>query len=139
MPIVPTIKTLCRIPGVDVSIARIIRKALKEERKSLSDTHLEKHYPITYRWVQACYNRPSPMEIGQQVVAELLGGGYYEWHPLRGTEWVSHYWQETAALYLPCQDSYDETLVYEVERDRYLVRCIGDYIEQQEKKGILLK
>lgn len=128
MPIVPTIKTLCRISGVDAQVARAIRKALKE-----GGSHDNPH------WVQWGDFPPNPDSARHRVAQLLKTTVYHAWLAIRGSEWVSHYWQDTMALCLSRDDSYDETLIYDTERDRYIVCSFGDYIEQQENKGALLR
>lgn len=139
MPRVPTAQTLCRL-GVDLKDARKLRRLLKETDDDRTLRRLEKDYPWTLRWVHACYNPPRQADINRSMVIELLDVMHHSWCALRSEEAeVSHYWQDTVALYLSCDDSYDETLIYEVERERYVVASLEDYVEKQDRKGILLK
>lgn len=47
--------------------------------------------------------------------------------------WHGSYWQETAALYVNRGDTYDKTLLYDVEEGRLRCMAWGDFLEALER------
>jgi len=43
--------------------------------------------------------------------------------------WVDGYWQNTIALYVNKGDTYDTTLLYDTENNRFLITSWGDFYE----------
>jgi hypothetical protein len=63
---------------------------------------------------------------------ELLSG--YGVESIRDERrWVSHFWQDTALLYVNMGDTYDDTLCYDTYKKEFFVGSWGDFVEE---KGI---
>lgn len=48
--------------------------------------------------------------------------------------WNSRYWQNTIALYVNKGDTYSTTLLYDTDKDRYLITSWGDFYERVAMK-----
>lgn len=49
------------------------------------------------------------------------------------------YWGDVVALYVNNGDTYTETLIYEVESDRFRIMSMGDWIEWVERRGVTIR
>ena len=47
--------------------------------------------------------------------------------------YISHYWMDTVALYLNTGDTYNATIVADLENTEFLLTTYGDFVEQLEK------
>ncbi len=47
---------------------------------------------------------------------------------------VDHYFRDIVALYVNMGDTYETTLLYETDKDRFLVTSWGDWVERNERK-----
>ena len=63
---------------------------------------------------------------------EIKGYGV---EPVRGRDWVSHYYQDTNLLYVNKGDTYEPTVVYDTLKDIWYVGTSwGDMIESDMKR-----
>jgi len=44
--------------------------------------------------------------------------------------WIGHYWQNTGLLYVNKGDTYDTTLVYDTEKNKFDIMSWGDWAER---------
>jgi hypothetical protein len=68
-----------------------------------------------------------------EVINYLLQGHGIE--AIRGSEWHSHYWQDTAILYVNRGDTYTPTIVYDVEKERFECTSWGAWVESAQSHG----
>jgi hypothetical protein len=53
---------------------------------------------------------------------------------IRGDYHVDNYYYDIVALYVNTGDTYNGTLLYETDKDRFLVTTFGDWVERNEKR-----
>ncbi len=51
---------------------------------------------------------------------------------IAGEGWVSHYYQNFRVLYVNLGDTYQDTIMYETDEERFLVGSWGDWVEAHE-------
>jgi len=49
---------------------------------------------------------------------------------------VNQYWQNTIALYVNRGDTYDTTLLYDTDKDRFYITSWGDWYEKWQSKHL---
>jgi len=54
--------------------------------------------------------------------------------PINGDYHVDNYYFDIVALYVNTGDTYNGTVLYETDRERFLVTTMGDWVEQNERK-----
>lgn len=67
-----------------------------------------------------------------ELADKLLSGHGVE--PIRGDYQVDRYYYDVVALYVNMGDTYNTTLLYETENERFLVTSWGDWVEKNERK-----
>lgn len=65
---------------------------------------------------------------------KLIGG--YGVESCRSEDWVSHYYQDIRILYVSKGDTYEMTVCYDTEKDKFYCCSVGDYIEYLEGEGV---
>jgi hypothetical protein len=115
----PSIKTLCESLHLDKDKAKLIRALIKKEQK----TRDESLFPETFKWVQACYNRPSWVERVLSCFNELL-----ESHGVEAIQGESFRFPLMA--YVNTGETYQPTLLFCYKSQTFRVQSWGDYVEQ---------
>jgi hypothetical protein len=72
------------------------------------------------------------VDAALDLANELMGAHGVE--AIRGDYHVDRYYFDTVALYVNTGDSYTGTLLYETDRDRFLVTSWGEWVERNERK-----
>ena len=87
-------------------------------------------YTRVQRWLDQCYHRPSATEVAMEALNEVLG--------THGTEavWSGDSYYKPLFVYLNTGDSYQMTLIYRYDLERYQVASVGDLIEMFERRGV---
>jgi hypothetical protein len=62
----------------------------------------------------------------------ILGG--YGVESIRVNDWNSRYWQDIGALFISMGDTYDQTILYDVDKNRFEAWTFGDWVEYNEKR-----
>lgn len=62
----------------------------------------------------------------------MIGGHGIE--AIEGDYQVDRYYYNIVALYVNTGDSYNPTVLYETENERFLVWTMGDWVEKNERK-----
>lgn len=99
----------------------------------LNDTLDPEDIPAVAKWVRKCYHRPSEPELKLAALDAVLDGFGVEAVRVEG-EWVSHYHGDLVASYVNQGDTYTETVVYDHEKDEFLVTSWGAWLEEWEKE-----
>ncbi len=72
------------------------------------------------------------VETAMTKINEILK--YYGVEAVRSyKKWHGSFWQNTMALYCNAGDTYDTTVIYDVEKKKYLITSVGDWIEKYGK------
>jgi len=66
-------------------------------------------------------------------LANVLMHGYGV-ESIEGGYQVDRYYYNIVALYVNTGDSYNNTLLYETERERFLLTTMGDWVERNERR-----
>lgn len=92
------------------------------------------------RW-EATALKKLMQEVGQrqpEVDAVMkAANAYMEAHgieAIRGDYYVDGYWQDIVALYVNTGDTYNATLLYETEPERFVLTTWGDWVEAKQRK-----
>jgi len=48
--------------------------------------------------------------------------------------WNGKYWRDTGAIYINAGDTYDTTVLYDINKEEFRVTCWGDWYEQNVKE-----
>ena len=67
-----------------------------------------------------------------EEVDRLVNGNGIE--PINGDYHVDNFYHDIVALYVNMGDTYETTLLYETDKDRFLVTSWGDWVEHNERK-----
>lgn len=60
--------------------------------------------------------------------------GAYGIEAIRGDYYVDGYYQDLVALYVNTGDTYNATILYETEKERFLLTTMGDWVEHNERR-----
>jgi hypothetical protein len=71
------------------------------------------------------------VEATLELVSSKIGGHGVE--VIRGSHFRRGYWADAVLVYANTGDTYDTTVHYEVDRDRYSVGSWGDWVEWYER------
>lgn len=119
---------------------------LKESFKDISDLKLKLVHQITnnqfhaslldsfksnQNWIKQCVHRPSDIELELNAINELLEGYGVEAIQFENYH-VDNYWYGTVGLFINMGDTYNPTIVYDVENKEYLLTSWGDFYEAIE-------
>lgn len=88
-------------------------------------------YQSVEAWVRKCWNMPSASELIMCALNEVLNG--YGVEAVRG-RYVDRYHQDIQASYVNMGDTYDLTILLDHETGKFVVTCLGDWFERNEKK-----
>jgi hypothetical protein len=92
------------------------------------DEHAKTLAEILSRAVSGPGHRTPYIEIALEDANRLLKGHGVE--PIRGRN-EGGYWQDVVALYVNMGDTYNATVLYDVEASEFLVTSYGDWVEQR--------
>ena len=88
------------------------------------------HFYAAKQWLNHCYNRPSNDALILEAIDGIIEG--------HGTESIyadnDTYHDNLLAEYINTGDTYSSTIAY--IDGKYIITCIGDLIEDFERKGI---
>lgn len=126
--------------AVAISVKTLRRFCDQETARQLRGLMTGTIDPETFASVQAwrdqCYSwPPSDYEMVMCAVDQLLGGSGVE--VIRG-RYVDHYSQDIQASYVNMGDTYDLTVLYDHETERYVLTSCGDWVERNERKRELV-
>lgn len=82
--------------------------------------------------------RPQDIEKAMEYVEECMGGakgGVFGIESIETGEYQGGYFSGSGALYLNTGDTYNTTLLYDVEEDRFYITTWGDWVEAEEARG----
>lgn len=121
-----------RIPSVD-TIERIgcDRATAIKVRRVLDGRDDPEQYPKVARWVRECFSQPDTVALKLAACDELLDTCGTESMRAEG-EW-DRYYQDTVAIYCNNGQSYNPTVLYDVERDVFYVVSTGDWQQTAER------
>jgi hypothetical protein len=71
-------------------------------------------------------------DVTLQLADKLMNANGIE--AIRGDYHVDNYYYDIVALYVNTGDTYNGTLLYETEKDRFLVTSYGDWVEANERR-----
>jgi hypothetical protein len=75
------------------------------------------------------------MDAAEAAMRQEKGGGTFGTEPIRDPDkGLDNYWGDTVALYVNTGDTYNTTVVYDVERDLFYVTSWGDWLEAYERR-----
>lgn len=58
----------------------------------------------------------------------------YGIEPINGDYHVDNYYFDIVALYVNTGDTYNATVLYETEKEKFLVTTMGDWVERNERR-----
>lgn len=117
----PSIKTLSTIFGDKAKAARQILEAT-------GSSQFIEEFPSTKSWRDSCLYRPK-LHATKLHALNTLG----DFHGVECAETVDGEWAE----YLNAGDTYAGTIIF--WRGRYIVQCLGDFVETKERQRIIFK
>ncbi len=119
----PSVKTIATRLGVDSATAKRIRGLIDGTGKT-------RCYLAVRELERQCYNPPTRHHrVEYAINAELDGFGF---EPIRADDHYDSYWGDTVATYCNMGDTYDATILYDVQRNAWYVTSYGDWVEQYE-------
>lgn len=66
------------------------------------------------------------------TINQVIGG--YGVEAIRGDYHVDNYYYDIVGLYVNTGDTYNATVVYDTERERFEVTTFGDWVEKNQKR-----
>lgn len=108
--------------GIGPLQASLIRDMIRGSLSTKKILEVEA-FSKTREWVESCYNMPSRSEIVMSAINDLLSG--YGVEPLWGDD---VYWPKYQ--YVNLGDTYDTTIVHNLENDTYRITSWGDVVER---------
>jgi hypothetical protein len=79
------------------------------------------------KFFKSCYCRPKNDEIIMLIINNILGGCGVE--AIMIEEYFDDYYQNIIACYCNMGDSYKPTIIYDNKKKKYIIKTVGDYIE----------
>lgn len=74
------------------------------------------------------------VQTAMDIANDMLGG-----HGVEAIQpewaWVDGYWREAIAIYVNNGETYQETILYDTENERYLITSWGDFYEKWESRN----
>lgn len=86
-------------------------------------------YASVKQWVNSCYNRPADVELIMSAINEELECYGVEGVSIEGV-YINRYWSDTLALYCNGGDTYHVTILYDTDKDRFIIASWGDFYER---------
>jgi len=83
------------------------------------------------RMIESATNSDKVDKVLEEADKLIDGSGI---EAINGDYHVNNYYHDIVALYVNTGDTYNTTLLYETERDRFLVTSFGDWVERNERK-----
>lgn len=86
-------------------------------------------------WARKMKDAAGDHDAVDRVLAELdahMGG--YGIEAIRGEYHVDNYYYDIVALYVNTGDTYNATVLYETEKERFLVTTMGDWVEHNDRR-----
>ena len=123
-----------RIPSIDTieSVCHVDRDVAIKVRRVLDGRDDPTIYPAVAQWVGQCFHPPRTVELKLAAVNELLDT--YGTESLRSCDvWDNGYWLDTVAVYCNTGDTYNGTILYDVERDVFYATSYGNWVETVER------
>lgn len=121
---VPSVKTLLRIPGLSREDAVRLRKVLDGRLSPQAvDPRIEREHvgaPLSFRW-----------EAKMRAADVILGTCGVEWLGYECSRW--NFGAEDGFNYCNAGDTYNTTLLY-IPGKGFRVGCWGDFVESHERK-----
>lgn len=77
--------------------------------------------------------KPADVDAALDLADGLMGT--YGVEAIRGEGWEDPYYGDIIALYVNTGETYEGTLLYDVEAERFYATSWGDWVEAQERKG----
>lgn len=139
LPSVKTIAAHFRLAPEDFEVAKKVRSALEFGSNYKGAALTKADHPLATEFLGE--HEGSRVEYVMKVISHYLD--------LHGVESLQTYTNKirslyfggfgdekaTVALYVNCGDTYDPTLLYDVERRTFLLTSYGDWVETAERKG----
>lgn len=116
-------------PGHGQAVRDILDYDLSED-SCYGDDPIFERYPKTGAWVRSCYNPPGGIETRMALLNEELDAYGVEAIFQEGEKWPD-------LEYVNMGDAYVTTILYDRTRLKYLLMSWGDWIEEQEAKGVI--
>ena len=111
---VPSIKTIKEFLDVEQNEAFTIREAMK-----IADAEYGRA-------------RADAVDTALDVIDDILDAHGVE--AIRGNYHVSNYYYDAVALYVNMGDSYNGTVLYDTEKEKFYVTTYGDWVERNERR-----
>jgi hypothetical protein len=102
----------------------------KELRSLLDGTVSPDNYASVREWVAQCYHKPRRQERLECAINEALEGYDIEAIPPNFNPPIPD------AVYVNLGDTYTTTLLYDYNRDKWIITSWGDWVGLQEQRGI---
>jgi hypothetical protein len=128
-------KVSCKKLGIKESQVKLIDDLATGDFYTWNNLREEyqKHFPNTDKWIASCYNMPRRYEVIMNMFNELLEGFGVE--AIESDRYIDNYFRYFCMEYVNLGDTYDLTIVYLTEEDRFICSSYGDMIEFFERKG----
>lgn len=123
-----------RIPSVDTIEQRINcdRDTAIQVRRLLDGRDDPESFTKVAKWVRQCANRPAEIELIMAACDEVLDTCGVEAMRSPQNGW-DRFWGDTVAIYCNNGQSYDPTVLYDVEREVFYITSTGDWQETAER------
>ena len=87
-------------------------------------------YASVNKRIAECYNMTDKVDLTMTAINEVIDG--YGVEAIR-CSWASSYYGDICALYVNMGDTYDQTVVYDTRKGKYIVTSWGDFVERAPK------
>jgi hypothetical protein len=111
-------------------MSKISPAQLSTIRKLITGKLSPETFASVTRRINECYNRPGAVDLILTACNEVLDGHGVE--AIRGS-WVDGYYGDTCAVYVNMGDTYDQTVVYDTRKGKYIITSCGDWVESAPK------
>lgn len=111
-------------------MSTIPKNKLKVIRRIISGKENIDEYPSVVNRIHECHYMPTLEDLTLTACNQVLEG--YGVEPIRGA-WVDGFHGDCCAEYVNMGDTYDQTVVYDVRKDKYTITSWGDFVEHAPK------
>ena len=124
---------------MSIGLKRLQQVFTEEESRQIRNILTGKTNPRDYvsvqNWLKQCFNEPSENELKMEALNEVLKGFGVE--AIRGN-YVDSYYQDIQATYVNMGDTYDYTILFDSENEKFVLTSWGDWVESHTKSRGLI-
>lgn len=130
-------KNLMNLFNINPIQAVLIRQLIKGKIEVIDSEFYRNLFPKTFSWIDACYHNPfyggsnTRVEIILECINEILEGFGVEAIRLEDT-WIDSYHGDIAYTYINMGETYTPTILYDTEKDSFIVSSYGDIVESRK-------